>query len=487
MLFKGPQRKVCQPYAVDLGLGLVQAPFIPDPNDHYNMECAFRKRIAPVMPTGNRKVIRALSAYVHRWMDRHLKPLDPIEHLDRQLFVAWLEDNRSYNQRRKQELLDAYNKLWEKGYPILVRKDYDCKSFLKRECYETYKYPRMINSRSDKFKARVAAYVHLIEKEVYKQPQFVKGQRIDELPTKLVRLRRYPWILETDYSSFESGFSPMYTRAVEEALFEHMLKYNPHVLADILSAYRYMGRPVQQKLVGRDYTAHVTGTRMSGDMWTSLCNGFSNLMNAKFFAHRKHIKIEGFVEGDDGIFGMEQPVFTEDDYKSLGFVIKMNYGQDLSHTCFCGNLFVPEEMKILIEPEQIMRLDWSIDAASINYSKSVRLDLLLAKAQSLYVLGKHTPIASWLAYTLILRLKGHTPRREQSNRWWTRLEDEIWSQTKLVPPTVSMKARLLYQQMFGIPVQVQLDLESSIRNSCGLPSFIYPLVKESYVEGIRFE
>jgi len=49
----------------------------------------------------------------------------------------------------------------------------------------------------------------------------------------------------------------------------------------------------------------VEATRMSGEMNTSLGNGFSNLMFMLYACHVQGIAAEGIVEGDDGVFALE--------------------------------------------------------------------------------------------------------------------------------------------------------------------------------------
>lgn len=486
--WKQHSKERCRPYGRDFGLRILDIPFAPDPDSGYNAECAFRKRIAPVMPAVDPLKIAQLGLFVRKWLQKHLTPLRACEHEEAKMLELWLEQNKSYNLKRKEEVRRAYERITETGVTVLTKRDYECKSFLKREVYETYKYPRLINSRSDEFKARVAPYIHLIEKQVYSLKWFVKGLRIDTLPEKLVKLTKYPHILETDYSSFEAGFCSEYCDVVECELWRYMLKYNPNVLSDIMRCYFVSGTtPATQKLNGRNYTAFVTGTRMSGDMWTSLANGFSNLMNSLFIAKQLNLEVEGFVEGDDGIFGMYSDSFTERHFNELGFNIKMNYGQDLSHTCFCGNLFDPEECKLIISPEQIVRLDWSIDSKYLHASRKKRMQLLLAKAQSLYVMGKNTPIAGPLAFKIINHLRNVvTANYEDPNRWYSHELEDLWTKTILQSPSISQRSRVLYAENFHITVDEQLSIEKLIKESVGLPKLNFSFTTDSYVEGELF-
>jgi len=273
-------RKV-EPYALELFSGCLDRPFFVNPKSPHNLITGYRKRISPSMPEVKPERLRLLALFVVQFLQRYLKPLPFLEDKENEVFSHWLSENKSYPTRRKEQLKAAHASLFDMvGSMIsnLCEWDFMCKSFIKREAYEIAKYVRLINSRSDRFKARVGGFMHLIEKQVYALKWFVKGKVITDLPKDLVKLNRFPYILETDYSSFESGFSPEYCDAVECQMWRYMLVNNPHVLHDVLRCY-YQEREVNgQKVVvprteimrNRDYVAKVVGARMSGEMWTSL-------------------------------------------------------------------------------------------------------------------------------------------------------------------------------------------------------------------------
>jgi len=180
----------------------------------------------------------------------------------------------------------------------------------------------------------------MIEKQVYKDEHFVKGTRIDELPQKLVILKKWDYVLETDYSSFESSFSWEYVQSVEIPFFEYFLQYNPLVLAIVKHSYIQNGKERIQKLFSKEFDLRLTGCRLSGELWTSLSNGFANLMNMLYLCDKKGIECQGFIEGDDGLFGMSSPALSKEDFANLGFSIKMEYVHQVQDTTFCGNTFL---------------------------------------------------------------------------------------------------------------------------------------------------
>lgn len=422
------------------------------------------------MPSIDYERLKRFSKFVTNYLRENYSSLPPMPYCEG-IVQHWLSLTKSYNTHRKQELMDVFLDRFQSSgsHPILKPSDYYCKSFIKREFYEDYKHPRLINSRSDAFKVVVGPYIKAIEEEVYSNPYFVKGQRIDLFPDKLVRLLGSPCYLETDYSSFESGFHPEYVRVCELELFRHFLyKNNRHIYSIIERCYGHYVKgqwvPRPEKCYNDEYRFKVIGTRMSGDMWTSLANGFSNLMNMLFLISETGVdwrSIKGHVEGDDGLFALPGPLLSDRDFASLGFKIKMQYGGDLSHTCFCGNLFDPDEVKLIVSPEQISRLGWTCSSNYLYVSEKKRLELLKAKAMSAYVTGKHTPILAVLCHRLLQLLKDKHHLFDGVNAWYEKQALELY-QEPAAAPVISMKSRLLYFNNFGIPVEEQLRLEREI-------------------------
>jgi hypothetical protein len=254
---------------------------------------------------------------------------------------------------------------------------------------------------------------------------------------------------------------------VECQMFRYMLSKNPMILKYVMAAYYDEdGTPRENVLHHRKlYTARVLGSRMSGEMWTSLCNGFSNLMNVLYLAERENQEIDGFVEGDDGIFGMYEPFLTSEMFRELGFNIKMQYGDDLSHTSFCGNVFDPRSLTLVVSPEQISRLFWSCSIQYIHAKTSKLIKLLRAKAMSLYITGKYTPICGPLAHQ-VMKIIGKGDYIVDPNQQWYENYLGISSKNlKFEKVEIPLCNRELYETKYGITIGEQLALEKFI-SSC---------------------
>jgi len=480
----GPQVSKRLPYAQKLYQGTWDVPYVSDPFEPRNVENGFNKRVANVTVLEELSTsmsndlgtywnyLKELKQFVHQFIISHFQPIEFCD--NDESFDSWLNSCEHYNEQRKNQLRKAYIKYRERG---LYDRDYTCKSFIKREFYEEFKYPRLINSRSDLFKVSVGPIIKRIEDVVYQLPYFVKGKIVTDLAPQLLKLSKYPYILETDYSAFEGSFSPEYTDCVEEQLFKYMCSLNPSILKIIDRVYHRNGRPARQRMVSKNYEAFVVGSRMSGEMWTSLANGFSNLMNMLFLMKKYNIEGEGYVEGDDGIFGLSKQTINERDFRMLGFRIKMNYGHDISHTSFCGNVFDPIDQHVIVSPENIARLQWSCNSEYLSSRDSIKMALLRAKAMSLYCIAKHTPIAGLLAYK-VLKMIGIDGNIiiPSGRRYWRMEVLKHFDKGNFICPSVTDNARFLYASKFNVSLACQLECERIIDAANSLQELLLPYV-----------
>jgi len=368
-------------YCVSIGPTALESPCCTDPCDSYNLLCGYYKRLVPLMPVVKLSVLLELRQFVRGYLT-FFDPLPSFDYLDPCLFNSWLDSRESYTLQRKAQLRAAFDTV----ATLSIRsKDYNCKSFVKRETYEVPKHLRFINSRSDRFKVVVGPIISLIEQSIYQDDHFVKHERVLDLPKILMRLSGYKYFVESDYTSFESGFSPVYADFVECEMWRYFLKNNPRVLKIILDAYLVPVaggfKPRVQRLYSNQYEAQVVGSRMSGEMWTSLANSFSNLMNVLFLAYKSGQVLDGFVEGDDGVFGCNSLFLNPAMFEQLGFRIRLKYLTSLEQTSFCSVSFQLNSLRPLITPECIVRLFWSTASCYFGASMKKRLALLRCKAQ----------------------------------------------------------------------------------------------------------
>jgi hypothetical protein len=198
-------------------------------------------------------------------------------------------------------------------------------------------------------------------------------------------------------------------------------------------------------------------------------------MNILYLCQKKDVMCDGMVEGDDGIFGFNEKILTEEDFSSLGFKIKMKYVEKIQECSFCGNLFDDDELLNLIEPEQLSRLFLTTSTQYFNARKSTRYKLLRCKAQSLFCLGKHTPIIAIMALKVISIIGPGAVIFESHDKWWQLfLKDMIKTET-FAPIPITQKSRELYDRRFHITVEHQLLIEKYINDSKTLSDLQLPL------------
>lgn len=457
--------------------------YFANPTDQNNMERAFRLRINPVTPISNPTILEQLKEYVIYFLKKQkrkgfLKPLPPLQEQDDKLFNEWLDQNKHYGYsrkcmfRRKRKIVKPFSQV------VWRDKFLDVQSFPKLKMTNEAKYPRLVNSRSDYYKVLVAPYVKLIEDQLFKLKWFLSGIPTHKFPPYLEKLTVNPWIMETDYSSFEGCFTPEYTACVEQQLWKFFLKNNPEMLNIFMSQYYDRDGSVHvNKIYGKNFRGFVEGSRMSGEMWTSLANGFSNLINVKFLAHMKKQKIHGYVMGDDGIFSMDTPFLTKEDFSQLGFNIKIKYDNSISHTSFCGNIYSPQSQTIVIEPGQISSLFTNMKKSYFRASTKKKLQLLKNKAQSLYCIGKYTPIISKLALKIIELIPDQGIKIVDYREKWL-IEQQMQDTIETFEPVpIPYENRWIYADKFNISLEQQYQIEQYISNiktltDTTLPSFL---------------
>lgn len=436
---------------------------------------AVRKRILTEMPLGLPEKFSRLRVFVRKFLRKFFKPFPTLGRAKRdELFFSWLK-NYKKPLARKEELRNLY--LERKP---LYEHDFGIKSFIKREFYEENKMARLINSRTDRFKVAVAGWTHAIEEQIFHGPiadWFVKGKKTSLQPAMIMKMAKHPHFLATDYSSFESGFSPDYVAAVEMELWQFFLQENPDAYQDFYRSYIQQdihGReiPRAEKCSGRTFSAVVTGTRMSGEMWTSLGNGFSNLMNFLFLMSEAGEYPEtmpgpadapfgALVEGDDGLFGMRTRALTNTDFEELGFKIKMEYTSNIEETSFCSNRFSPMTLHQLIPPEASIRCFYTHDPSLFRAGFSVQQSLLKAKAMSLNCQGKFSPIAGVLS-TKILELCADTKARFDDFNMYEMMQLEI-DLPDLGNAEPTIEDRQTYAKIYNMPIAKQLLIEDCIK------------------------
>jgi len=384
------------------------------------------------------------------YCEKHYEPLKADTDLSQKTWIA----GAPYPEHRKHELIN----LWEENNECICDKDNDVDGHGKNETYPRYKHARGINSRKDMFKCATGPAFHAMEEVIYKDPAFIKHVPVRLRPQYIVEmLGAYPGpFYETDYSQFEKHFTPKILMAIEMVLYKHMLKNFPELYALIEKAMTG-----KNKCKYRHFVLKIMGRRMSGEMCTSLGNGFSNLMLAKFIAHRKGGILMGVVEGDDGLFYSSVPITTED-FLQLGFEIKMLIHNNLLRTSFCG-LIMSSDLCTMTDPRKVLlNIGWTHSLQMFGGPR-ILAGLLRAKALSLAYEHPRCPILYQLALSLLVRTSSAAPIFGTDYHGATlraemlKFREETMMLIGLGP---SEQCRHDFAEHFHIPVTEQLRIEA---------------------------
>lgn len=446
----------------------------PDTQDPYTLEAGVKRRMGQILPVAGRAFYRRLRRTVTKWIkSRGISPLSP--DIDRS-FETWLS-RTTYDTKRKLELTVIHNEI--KDYLERDRngalKFFKVKLFAKDETYVTWKHARGIYAREDVAKVYFGPYMKLMEDVVYAQPEFIKHVPVRDR-ARYIMERLYVeggHYVATDYSSFEATFVQQLMLNCEFVLYEHLLCELPEgpellgILKEVLTGKNI----IENKFL---YVI-VIASRMSGEMNTSLGNGFSNLMLMIHACSVLGIKvIIGVVEGDDGLFvfmpGQKLP--TPELFAKFGCIIKLDVYERISDASFCGQIFDPIDQEIITDPvEVIAKISWL--NARYAGARSAKLKALLrCKALSYYYQYPACPVVTELAL-YCLRVSAGCDIRKVINSVDSYKKDiilqaneeKIWKEER---KPIGEHTRLLVAEKFGLSVVDQIDIETILRNKTDL-------------------
>lgn len=440
------------------------APYCLDSNDPETVDCAFNKRLLREVPKIDRAELRRYARFVREFVRKHFRRVQPLE------FEEWLATT-TYNEKRKEELREVWRNM--RMCRPTKKECQKVKSFIKTESYPVpseFKHARMINSRCDAFKCWSGPIFKAIENEVFKNKWFIKHVPVPERPALIAGLAKAGMhYFECDYTSFEASMHADFMRVSECELYQYCLGYSDDAkfLTDVIC-----GKNIMKTRHGHRAVCH--GRRMSGDMCTSLGNGFNNLMLTLYFADKMGAKINGFVEGDDGLFAVSK-LLTAEMYAKLGFIMKID---EVKHPCeasFCGLVMSPA-LDVMRDPRKFfMTFGWTRSA--IYGGHAVMMSLLRAKALSAVYETPQCPIIGAFARRALELTRGFDPRFEQDGY-------------HVVPPSEcslpvydpSYVTRAAFASRFGISIATQLKVEELVMQDKldELQHYIPPTPTQSY-------
>jgi hypothetical protein len=449
---------VRRPQQVSLGCHLLGAkqPH-PDPNHTPTIAGGIAKRLGANPPEPELEIRLRFKKFVKTWLMNNLPKLpDDTDYS----FENWIT-NTPYTQERKKELQNLWTDIIDPKDPDFSK----VKAFIKDETYPSYKYPRNICSRTDAFKCLYGPIVKQVENILFKLPNFLK---------KVPAEHKVQHILDHigdadghvhvgDATSWECHFKKWLREAAENQLMYHCLENAPE---EIRNNFRWCVRQIngEQKITFKNVRVVLETLRMSGEMDTSLGNGFTTLMMIEFLCDYYNIEKCGtiFVEGDDNLAAL-RGTLTKEMFSKLGFMIKVEHPDSLSEASFCGLVFDVSEKIMISNPNKyLMEFGWA-DKKYIGSSRKRMLELLRAKSLSLKHQHHGAPILDALARYGLRCTKGITVREHWVRKHYgTYRSEEVlhaMKNAKLEKLDPGPMTRALCEKLFGITVAAQIQIE----------------------------
>ena len=447
----------------------------PDPSDGLTGAAGIFKRVG-LPPRYTRAFLSRVREKSLEVSTRLLVPLHVGVNDDFEMWAA----NSNYTLKRIEDLRQALE-IW----PFSKPREY-VESFRKDENYQCYKYVRWINARCDRTKASLGPRFKLIEDSVFHCcPWFIKHvkewDRPDFIADRVCRPGANYGV--SDYSAYESHFTPEAMLACEFVMYEYMVQYVPWgdeflaELRDVLLCYN----PMHSR---RDvFRVHA---RMSGEMNTSLGNGWSNLIFMLVcFELNGNTNVSGVVEGDDGLFSYDGPELTAGFLASQGLNVKMETITDFNMASFCGLVFDEVDRQATTDPYRaILSFGWT-SRQYVQAGEKTLMALLRAKALSYRAMYSSCPVL-WVMTRSIVRLTEDVkPWRLVSTIKKMRLStfEKEWfldSVNKpddvVIPPTLA--TRLVVAKKFGVSIEVQLELEHFFASMTELGPFVFEAIRD---------
>lgn len=425
---------------------------VPDTWHPPTLIAGLKKRLLTKVGHQDFNVVRRLDSFVQSHFINTLQPVDSVL-----TFEEWLNQTK-YTKKTKQKL----RVLW---YETLC----ECspssgstwsKFFGKLERYPEFKHARGINGCSESEKVFVGPVIKSIEHAFYHQyaQNLVKG-----LPTQRKALALSSRLLleaamfaGTDFSNFEGSVSRMISRVIEIPFLKRMLGGRcPEVLRYICS--KLMS---PHKLSGKYFDCRVSGIRCSGDMWTSLLNSVVNLVLIKFCCYELGWNAEPIVEGDDGLFRLDGPCPTPDQFDSLGFSVKIDKFRTIGEAGFCKMKFDANGVQVTDPIERLVKFGWT---SHVHATAKQRANLLYTKALSLKAEYPGCPMLGPYADFIIRSLQSENPRLRlafDEDPGWTARKIEMAETWISQPSRITDDTRLFFEKLYGISVIEQQSFEA---------------------------
>lgn len=439
-------------------------PFFPNPNSIRNQIGAAVHRFGRKMPDIKEERGKDFERYFRKMIDLHCGQLEDSEVKD---FYDWI-DSCSYTGGRKAKLEEIRREMER-----VSRGFKNVEGFIKYESYPEPKHARGILSYTDESKVLLGPLCKAIDKKTFSTlPYFVKGTDPTTWPLKMQQLFKDLPVMTTDFSSFEAHHREVFARCVAYWM-KHVTKR--------LKEHRHLVPIIDAMVMGVNFIkfskihVYLLQRLMSGALWTSSANGMLNLgimsylalrklyptESPEYLAERFKLDFRGFVEGDDGI--CQASNVDEKIIEELGISLKFEYHPNFSTAGFCSIFCDEQSLECVKDPRKVLQSFFALPKELLDSKPSGIRAYLRYKALSYKYLFCNAPIVGPLMDWVLKRTASTLPcTNVKLGSFYDQFvqkarEERIWLKTASVRHT----ARVLVEDLFHIPIDMQLQIESS--------------------------
>lgn len=468
------------PVAVSLGPHLLGSSR-PHPDHHNtsNLINGMKKRIAFKLPVMRYTIFQRLAEFNEFFMNRYYSSC--IFSADEAFETEeWLE-SCPYADYRKNELLNL-----DKNH-VENNRDTDVNVHGKDENYPIYKHLRGIYARADPFKIKVGPFFKKLGNKVFTLPQYIKHVPIHKRPEYILNLcsKLDYGVFFSDFSSFEASWEKQ-KMSLRTAFYAFALQNHPK-----LKEYekRFGVLKGRNRLVHRFFQAYIIARTMSGEMDTSLGNGYGNdLIQAFVCCVMNNNNLDEFmknhgIEGDDNVACVKY-IPTPEQYAELGFSVKLDVVDDITEAEFCGLIFDANDKHILTDPIKALQTFGWTTAQYATASDKTHLELLRAKSLSYLYQYPGCPILGELArYGLRVTKDVNVNKKlrmDEKTRYIYEMASKCFEEHGYYDECLNIKvgdgSRRKVEDKYDIPISMQLEIEHYLKNKNDLTPLNIPQI-----------
>jgi len=368
-----------------------------------------------------------------------------------------------------------------------------------------FKYSRNIQPRTKKANMILGPIMHAIEKYLFHDssdyakpnplnPEFVKCFSTQDKAKYLAQVfSGDSSVYGTDASAFECQMRNYVLLNSELPMLRAHLSTSEFENADYVITWLYhnifsVASPTGQRGRLSNCDLPILDMRCSGDMMTSLGNGWNNLMFLKFcfsrYSNTHPSNIRVVVEGDDGLVASSAELEgIKDTFEKLGLSYKFDRYTNVQEAKFCQLTFNAggELFREALGP--ILRSGW----LPMKYrfaNRNTRLALLRLRALSYIHQYPNAPIICvWAKRVLDLTAVAETRLKRlvqsESNMYLREQMDlTLHSNLPLDAGVVHEQMRLPYMHNYGVSIADQVGLERQLAAMC-LGPFESPILERN--------